>query len=52
MSHSDALQQVVEGSLVVLGVCLRVSGLLEGLGLKPPPGSFQEGAEGGDDCRG
>jgi hypothetical protein len=31
MSHSDALQQVVEGSLVVLGVCLRVAGFIEGI---------------------
>ena len=30
-SRSDALQPVVEGSLVVLGVCLRVVGFIEGI---------------------
>ena len=30
-SRSDALQPVVEGSLVVLGVCLRVTGFTEGI---------------------
>ena len=30
-SRSDALQPVVEGSLVVLGVCLRVAGFIEGI---------------------
>ena len=31
LSRSDALQPVVEGSLVVLGVCLRVVGFIEGI---------------------
>ena len=30
-SRYDALQPVVEGSLVVLGVCLRVAGFIEGI---------------------